>query len=134
VYSEVLEAIDQRTERIAEDVEAIKLQNEVEQLDREWLMGLDRYKVRNQDGHYQVPGQIGAAVSLAVAVVFGLFWIGVASSMGAPFPFPLFGLLFIVAAVVAGANAWSKAAGYQRDHASYQRRRRDLLRRLRDRN
>jgi hypothetical protein len=37
-YTEVLDAIEQRTERIAEDVGHIRFQNELEQLDREWMM------------------------------------------------------------------------------------------------
>ncbi len=35
-----------------------------------------------------------------IAVLFGVFWTLMASRMGAPFPFPLFGILFIILALV----------------------------------
>src|SRR4051812_45225470 len=56
VYSEVLAAIDSRTQRIEQDVDTIKRQNEVERLDREWMMRREDYMTRNRDGSYSTPG------------------------------------------------------------------------------
>lgn len=133
VYSEVLEAIGERTEKIAEDVEALKLHTELEELDRQWTMGLDRYKVRDQDGHYRVPSGPGSMIGAALAAVFGLFWTGMTIHMGAPWFFPVFGVVFIVAAIVGGLSAVSKAEAYQRQRASHESRRRALLRRIQNR-
>lgn len=127
VYSEVLEKIDQRTERIADVLEAIKTQNEIERLDREWQMGMDRYKVRNQDGEYSVPSSAGSVVGGIFAIVFGVFWIGFAAKMGAPGIFPLFGLLFIGLAFFGMVSGASKASDYQRAHDEYQSKRRELM-------
>jgi len=127
VYSEVLEKIDQRTERIADDLEAIKTQNEIERLDREWIIHRDQYKVKNQDGSYDVPSATGSVVGGAVAIVFGIFWMVGAASTGAPGIFPLFGLVFIGIAFYGMLNNTSKASDYQQAHDEYQAKRRELM-------
>jgi DNA-directed RNA polymerase subunit RPC12/RpoP len=85
VYSESLDEIEKRTAEIADDLETIKLQNELESLDRQWMLDRERYKVKGEDGHYSVPGQAGSIVAMVVAAGFGLFWTVGAASMGAPF-------------------------------------------------
>ena len=40
------------------------------------------------------------AMGAVVAVIFGIFWTVMAVSMGAPFFFPLFGILFIIIGIV----------------------------------
>ena len=49
-YTEVLEAIGERTEKIAQDVETIKLQNRLERLDREWQTDRRRFMTRDKHG------------------------------------------------------------------------------------
>jgi ABC-type transport system involved in cytochrome bd biosynthesis fused ATPase/permease subunit len=133
VYCEALEQIDRRTAEIADDLETIKLQNELGDLDRQWINDREKYKVRGQDGQYSVPTIAGSVIGMVVVVVFGVFWIGMAVNMGAPGFFPLFGVAFIVFAVVAGVTALTKAQGYQQRHSAYDSRRRELTRRIRDR-
>jgi len=127
VYSEVLEKIEQNTERIADDLEAIKAQNEIERLDREWQMGMDRYKARNQDGEYSVPNSAGSVIGGVIAIGFGIFWMGMASGIGAPGIFPLFGLVFIGVAFFGMVSGVSKSSAYQRAHDEYQSKRRKLM-------
>ena len=45
------------------------------------------------------PSAMGAMGSI-IAVIFGIFWTIAAASMGAPFFFPLFGVLFIIMGIV----------------------------------
>jgi DNA-directed RNA polymerase subunit RPC12/RpoP len=132
VYTEVLEAIEERTARIAEDVEAIKLQNEIERLDREWHMGRERYMVKGKDGQISVPSTAGSLVGGLVAAGFGVAWTIFAASMGAPFFFPLFGVVFVVLAIAGTFSGASKADAYRRSQESYESRRRELLARLRE--
>src|SRR3954464_7478038 len=56
VYTEVLQSIDQRTQRIEQDVEQIKRQNELEQLDRDWMMRREQFMVTNKNGVRSLPG------------------------------------------------------------------------------
>src|SRR4051794_6976316 len=47
MYTEVLEQIDQRTAKMAQDLEYIKRQGEIDRLDRDWALRRDSYMVRN---------------------------------------------------------------------------------------
>lgn len=129
VYSEVLKRLEDRTEQLANDVETIKAQNEIEQIDREWRMGLDRYKTRSRDGEYNVPSAGGSIVGGVIAIGFGIFWMAGASNAGAPPLFVMFGLLFIGMAVYGMINGAAKASNYERDHAAYQTKRQELMQR-----
>jgi uncharacterized Zn finger protein (UPF0148 family) len=126
-YTAVLNSIDQRTERIERDVAEIKVREQMEQLDREWMIERERFMVRGKNGNVSMPNGPGAVVGSAAAAVFGVFWIFATSSAhGAPTFFPLFGVLFIIAAVVGGLTAVGKAAQYGDAERDYKRRRREL--------
>ncbi|HEX8523462.1 MAG TPA: hypothetical protein VF669_14510 [Tepidisphaeraceae bacterium] len=126
VYTEVLEQIEQRTQRIEEDVQAIKLQNEIEALDREWEAQRQSLMVRNKHGVAQMPSVVGGAIGAVFAVVVGIGWIAITTSFGAPGFFPLFGVLFILLGVVGGITSMVKAGAYQNAEADYLRRREKL--------
>jgi hypothetical protein len=132
IYSEALDKIEKRTERISEDLETIKLQNELESLDRQWMLDRDRYQVKGQDGHFSVPGRAGIIVGMVLAAGFGVFWTVTAVSMGAPGHFPLFGIVFVIMAIVGGIAGLNKAESYQRNRKSYEGQRKLLLQKLRE--
>lgn len=48
------------------------------------------------------------------AAIFGVFWIGGAASIGAPAPFLLFGVVFVVAALAGAAYNFHNATGENR--------------------
>lgn len=132
-FTETIGSIDQRTRDIAEDVEAIRAHQQLEQLDREWLMDRQRFQVRGEDGELSVPS-MGVAMIGSIAVsIFGVFWIIMAINMGAPFFFPLFGVFFIVFALAGGISMTSKAKAFGQRQHEYQRHRNELQRRLRGR-
>ncbi len=79
VYTEVLESIEQKTAEIAEDVETIKHQNDLERLDREWMMGKQQFMVRGKHGEYRVPSTAGSVIGMVLAGGFGLFWMSMAA-------------------------------------------------------
>jgi LSD1 subclass zinc finger protein len=128
VYTEVLEVLDQRTREMAEDLDAIRRQNELEQLDREWSMRREGFLVHSKNGGTNVPSVAGGVIGCIVAVVFGIFWISITASTGAPGFFPLFGVLFIVVGLFAGISSMTKASGYQQAEQEYQQRRAELMR------
>jgi hypothetical protein len=93
-YTQVLEAIDQRTRQIADDVDTIKLQNELERLDREWAAGQAQQARMNGNGRQLSPPTNWAGG--AALATFGVLWVGVCLFMmvtaineGAPTIFPL---------------------------------------------
>ena len=59
------------------------------------------------------PSAMGAVGSV-IAVIFGIFWNITAVSMGAPFFFPLFGVLFIILGVVQAVYHFKNATGENR--------------------
>lgn len=130
VYSEVLERVSRQTEQIAGDVEVIRLQNELERLDREWMMERERYMVRGKHGRTSVPSATGGVIAAVVAAGFGIFWTIIASSMDAPSFFVLFGVFFVVVAIVMGAKTVGKAGAYENAHNAYQAERRVILQKI----
>jgi hypothetical protein len=133
VYTEILRSIDSRTQRIEQDVNHIKRQNQLEQLDREWMLRREQYMTQNKDGSRSVPGPVGGIVAAVIAVIFGVIWMAGAASAGAPAPFVLFGLLFIAVAIVGAITGIGRSARYVDAERAYLRQRDDLLRNPDDR-
>lgn len=127
ITTETLEAVAAGTEKMAQDLETIKIQNELERLDREWTMGIEKYKVRGKDGHYSVPST-GSSVACGVIVIaFGIIWLTIAASIGAPGFVLLFGLLFVGVAIFNMVNGATKANAYAQARQAYETRRHELL-------
>ena len=126
-YTEVLDAIQEHTERIAQDVGAIRRQNELEQLDREWGMKQAALMMHDKRGRPFVPTRgIALGGSIFVAI-FGVIWTAIAFSMGGGL-FGLFGVVFVAMALFMGYSTYRKAGDFEQAHRDYQRRREELLR------
>ncbi|MFT7677849.1 MAG: hypothetical protein ACI8QC_001835 [Planctomycetota bacterium] len=126
-YTEVLEAIDERTERIAEDVETIKLQNKLERLDREWSEQRQSFMTLGQDGVQRIPSGSGSLAGSLMGVIGGIVFMGVLQSIQAPSFMMVFGVIFIIVAFSQGVIGGDKAGRFQRGQAAYQAERRKLL-------
>ncbi len=126
-HSRLLDQIEKRTGEMAKDLKVIRLQNDLEQLDREWEQNRARYLVKNKNGHVSEPSPIGAVVGGVVVIGFGIFWMVMASSMGAPGIFPLFGLLFIGLALFGMFSSMSKSQGLRNGRTDHRRKRDQLL-------
>jgi hypothetical protein len=132
-YTEVLEALQQKTTQIAGDVEAIRVQNEIERLDREWMMEREGYMVRDKHGGRHVPTAASSVVVSVVMVAFAIFWMSGAASLGAGSLFVGIGALFVVIAIASGVNGARKAWLYADGEQRYQARRRALADELAER-
>lgn len=137
IYTETLNRIDQRTAEMAEDLDALRHEHELERLDREWALRREGLMSRGKHGSVSEPSMVGGIMAIVVGGGFGLFWTVMAFSMtshgvgmGAPSGmsiFPLFGVVFIVGAVISGLTMMSKALGFQQEQRDYQRQREELL-------
>jgi ribosomal protein S27E len=125
-YTQVLNNIDERTQRIEQDVAELKTRERIDELDRQWMLEREQYLVRGRNGNSSIPSPAVAIFGSAVAAVFGIIWTCVAVSIGAPGLFPLFGVVFVLAALVGGGFAASKASEYKNAQEQYQRRRQAL--------
>lgn len=119
---------------LAEHLAAVRYEQELERVDREWEMEREAYLVTGKDGARHIP-KVGDGLVAAVAIgVFGAFWTVMAFSItsGAPdvMPFsltkvffPLFGVAFTAFGLWSGIQTAQKAEAYTKAHAAYQRRR-----------
>lgn len=125
--TEVLEAIDTRTQRIAEDVTALRRAEELAQLDREWEACRASYMTGNADGPMTVPSR-SVAVFFAVALcIAGVAFTIMVSSVDAPPPIKFIGVIPIVIGIGGGLMLYVKANMYHEEHAKYMRLRRALM-------
>lgn len=131
VFTEEVEKIARNTDKMAENLEAIKLQNEIERLDREWNSQLAESAPSGKRGGTQTTG--GAIFGLVFAVFFAVVCFGMASfsgTAGAPGIFSMvpvgMGILVLVAAVM----SLVKNSSLDQSRADYERNRNELLRKL----
>jgi DNA-directed RNA polymerase subunit RPC12/RpoP len=137
-YTATLDAIEGHTAQMAEDLGVIRLQNEVEQLDRQWAIDREPLLVRDKSGNTSEPGQTAAAAGPVVGCLFVGFFAVVCIAMGttaaghgAPGLFALvpFGMaaLAVIAFVVGMINQGQKASEFAEKRQAYERERQRLL-------
>jgi len=134
VYTRVLEGIEQKTNAISQDLQTIKVQNEIERLDREWQAERELLLVHRKNGRTSEPslgGAIGGSLMLALV---GLIWfIGAsAASQGGvdrsgPSIFSMLGLGVMGFSVVALLYGLKKVRDFNDQRSHYEARRRQLV-------
>lgn len=126
-HSKLLDKIERQTGEMAGELKVIRLQNDLEQLDREWQVERSKYLVTNKRGVVSEPSSIGAVVGGVLVVVFGVIWTAGAASMGAPGFFPLFGVVFVCMALFGIISSLNKAGALKSGESDYQFKRGRLL-------
>jgi len=124
------ELVREMQEGLGQKLEVLRVQNELERLDREWTLERENYMLTGKGGGRSVPSATGSIIGGIVAVAFMIFWIGGASSAGAPAPFVLFGVAGLVFAIFAMINGVSKAGAHETAEQRYQNARRLLIQKL----
>ena len=127
----LLESMEAMKGDLGHKLEILRVQNEIERLDREWSLQQPEFMVHGKNGS-RIPSSAGSLAGGLIAAIVGIVWMVFASSIGAPGPFMLFGVVFIVVALVGAVNGMGKASRHQSADAEYQARRRSLLSRLRE--
>jgi DNA-directed RNA polymerase subunit RPC12/RpoP len=130
IYTEVLEALQKRTEEIADDVEILKLQNELERLDREWQTDRESCMTRGKDGSLSEPSPIAGTIMGLVVIGIGIFWTVTAAQMSPPMA--LFGLVFIGVAAVGIFGNLKRSERFNEKKRQYESRRKEVLEALRN--
>ena len=130
-YTEVLDEIRRTTQGIADDVGTLRVQAELETLDREWSIRREPLLQRDKHGGTSVPTHGGSVAGGVFTVVFAVVWMVFAGGVvGAPAPFVLFGLVFAGFGVFTAAAGVRKAEAYARAEQAYLRKREAVLARL----
>lgn len=130
VFSEVLEAVQERTEQIADDVARLKLNSELERLDRQWQQQQERLQIRGKDGRLSVPSKKGAYFGMGAVILIGAIVLAIAFSGNASPGTGIFGLFIIGVGIVGGMVAIAKADDYEQNRKRYQRQRLDVIKRF----
>ena len=113
-------------------LEEIKAQNEIAELDRAWEIERENYQIAGRYGQRYTPGKISSVVGGVAIVAFGIFWTSMASGMSSGMPggmgslFPLFGLVFVIAGAAMSIRAFVKAGQYEQAQTRYRQRREEL--------
>jgi hypothetical protein len=158
VTTEVLQRIDQNTATMAQDLQVIRHESEVERLDREWQLRQAELLVRDKHGSASPPSAAGGILSavfmaiIGIVVLIGGFSFSSNSpktisvpgnppitiypehspSPDIPQPFaciiPLVGVGLLVGAVIMGIHTTSAAGRYEEEYRKYLTRRAELLR------
>ena len=117
-------------EEVADGLETIRLQNELERVDREWAMEQERLAIQNNDGVRQPPSAGGSLIALVLGGAFVCFWIVMATKIGAPWFFVVFGLVMLGTLVFNFVRNVSNAGQLDLKQRAYEARRTALVRRV----
>jgi hypothetical protein len=138
VFSEVLDRIDRNTAGMAEDLEAIRREQEIQRLDREWALQRACFMQRDKHGNLHEPSTTGGMLGAFLGGGFGLLWTIMAFAMTSAAPsegpfivakliFPLFGIIFTIGAILTGIKSTTAAAQYEEAQKQYHGRRSSLM-------
>lgn len=124
LFTEEVAKIAEHTGKMAQSLEVIQLQNEIERLDRE-------HAARDSASASNGSGAAGVIV-LVLAILFGGFFAVTSARHGAPWIFPLFGGGFALLGIIRLAAVCTGNARGSGDKAAaaYDQRRGELARRL----
>ena len=95
-HTRLMEKLEKNTERMAENLKVIELQNELALMDREWEQERESFMVDGKHGNRSLPSKDASAMSLAIGVIAGLILLGISSSRGNSSVFGFVGLLVVV--------------------------------------
>lgn len=114
-----------------DQLEEIKNQNDVAQLDRAWKLERENYMIHGKYGRKHIPGKASSLFGGVILVAFGIFWTVMAGVVAGPFGglgslFPIFGVLFVLFGIGVTIHSFIKAGRYQDAQEQYHRRRREL--------
>ncbi len=131
-HTRLLDKIERTTDRMANNLKVIELQNDLERLDREWENRRESMLVRSRDGHVSEPSSISSIAAGFIAVGVGIVFIIATASMHAPPFIPLFGLVIIGFAIFGMVNGTNKATSFREGRSRYESERQSLVSRLED--
>jgi len=129
-FTEVVYEIADNTRQMASNLKVIELQNDLERLDRDWENNKMQYYVRGKDGSMSRPNRLVGTIVLFLMGAFGVFFAASSAEAGASGIFPLFGIGFVVIAVISAVSMFTKAGGLEEAESSYQQQRASMQRQI----
>ena len=130
IYTEVLEALQKRTAEIADDVEVLKLQNELERIDREWQADREKCVFHGENGSVIEPSAGCGTIVFVIVIGFAIFFTITAGCLFPPMAF--FGLAFIGIAIFGLFSNLKKSNEFNEKKQAYEQRRAEALQEIRN--
>ena len=122
-FTELAEQLQKTTANLSAEVDELRKQNQIAELDRSWAIKRDSLMVLGKDGTRE-PSVVGSTFTAVFGVIFGLIWVVITLNA---FPImAIFGFIFIAAAVVKSAKHIEKANQLKSEKRLYEIRRRQL--------
>src|SRR4051812_36316925 len=84
VFTQTIEQIDQRTQRMEAELQELRRRQAIEDLDREWDVARQRMLSRNDDGSYRLPTPGVNVFAGVVLAGMGLIWMTLLFAFGVP--------------------------------------------------
>ena len=125
--TELIQQLEQTTKTLVRDVDQIKNNARLEQLDRKWELERKQF-TGNSDGgevEFQPHHRFMLVGCSGFMLLFSVFWTVSAMSMFPPMG--IFGLLFMGMVIFGVVTSWKKMDEYEAKRNQYQKRRRKLL-------
>lgn len=113
-YTELVDKIVQRADRLTDEVARLGYENELARIDRDWDRERESLMFTDKNGRRHEPSMAGAMIGAVIAGVIGI----VATASAGPF-----GLIFLLIAVIAGVVGWVKASDFEAAKRRYRHRR-----------
>jgi hypothetical protein len=126
IYTELLGDIAEKTTEMAEDLKAIRLQNEIEKLDREWEIERGTLLVRRKDGSTTEPNEAGAVIVGLIFTVMAAFMTAFVYSFQEARFMTVGPVIFVCVGIYTMIAGPRYAATFHKARASYEERRRAL--------
>lgn len=115
---------------LGQKLDVLRIQNDIERLDREWTMESQDYTVSDKNGVRSLPSVIGGIFIIVVGVVCGIYWISMANTNGVSGLVLAFGVLVVITIIASGYISIVKANAHESGETRYQSARRRLMNEL----
>lgn len=134
VHTEVLGRIEQNTQATVNQLKVIEIQNDIEQLDREWQMWREKNLTRDKSGALVDPPpptfDKNPGTALAFSILIGLLLAGLLWVVGAPGMATMLALVVPAVIVIAMQVQNETSVWFAREFAKYEKTRKELLQKL----
>ena len=129
IFTSVLQEIDERTGRVEDELQFLRLRDELREHERFWEKSRERHMIKGQHGHLRVPSKLESVVVAVIAV--GVFLFSLIMFFREPVAL-LVGVLLSVAAWLLSLYLSNKVKAYQRAYEHYRSKRARINREIRE--
>ncbi|BCX50007.1 hypothetical protein HAHE_39150 [Haloferula helveola] len=129
-HSRLLQELGEKTDRMAGEIKVLRLQNELEQLEREWQSAREGLMITGKNGNRSVPSVAGSLFAGGMMIVVGIIAMTALSNISQSGFTVLVPLIIIGIGVASMIHGTSKASRYETAEADFTKRRNEKLRQL----